>query len=277
MAGGSGKPTYSAVKVPFLMIATFFLSLPSFFVLNTLFGLRDDFARVVRALDLHAGWPDCHPVRAGAVHGILVCLGQPYQPAILFNGMMFAVASFSAQWILAARLYAAHRTQSQTPLDAPDLDRHLCIRRHPDGLGAAAVHRRPSAPVQFFREGSWSNAYEFVFQMIWDELSGHARAVSESTPKTMITAALQRREASIPPDRHQPIFVASCSQSAVDLLLILMNVDLARPVFLLGDSSQLAGLCVSWSQHKEHVGVPEIIRKISQLDPMPLAHAQSAG
>ena len=41
---------YSAVKVPFLFIATFALSLPSFFVVNTLLGLRDDFARVVRAL-----------------------------------------------------------------------------------------------------------------------------------------------------------------------------------------------------------------------------------
>ena len=44
------QAVYSAVKVPLLMIITFLLSLPSFFVLNTLFGLRDDFARVVRAL-----------------------------------------------------------------------------------------------------------------------------------------------------------------------------------------------------------------------------------
>ena len=31
---------YSGVKVPLLLIATFLLSLPSFFVLNTLLGLR---------------------------------------------------------------------------------------------------------------------------------------------------------------------------------------------------------------------------------------------
>ena len=41
---------YSAVKVPFLLFATFGLSLPSFLVINTLLGLRADFARVVRAL-----------------------------------------------------------------------------------------------------------------------------------------------------------------------------------------------------------------------------------
>jgi len=33
----------------------------------------------------------------------------------------------------------------------------------------------PSAPVQFFRKGSWSNAYEVVFQMIWDVLAGRGR------------------------------------------------------------------------------------------------------
>ena len=34
---------YSAVKVPFLLFTTFLLSLPSFFVVNTLLGLRPDF------------------------------------------------------------------------------------------------------------------------------------------------------------------------------------------------------------------------------------------
>src|SRR5579862_1366570 len=42
--------TFSATKVPLLLLATFFLSLPSFFVLNTLLGLRDDFPQVLRAL-----------------------------------------------------------------------------------------------------------------------------------------------------------------------------------------------------------------------------------
>src|SRR3990172_12161418 len=41
---------YSAVKVPLLLTATFVISLPSFYVLNSLFGLRRDFARAVRAL-----------------------------------------------------------------------------------------------------------------------------------------------------------------------------------------------------------------------------------
>src|SRR5688500_9310417 len=41
---------YSAVKVPLLLLLTFAISLPSFFVLNTLLGVRDDFGEAVRAL-----------------------------------------------------------------------------------------------------------------------------------------------------------------------------------------------------------------------------------
>ena len=40
---------YSALKLPLLLTAAFLLSLPTFFVLNTLFGLRSDFPRVIGA------------------------------------------------------------------------------------------------------------------------------------------------------------------------------------------------------------------------------------
>ena len=38
---------YSALKVPLLLLVTFCLSLPSFFVLNTILGVRADFRRVL--------------------------------------------------------------------------------------------------------------------------------------------------------------------------------------------------------------------------------------
>src|SRR5215210_4606191 len=41
---------YSGLKVPLLLLVTFGLSLPSFFVLNTLLGVRGDFAYVLRGL-----------------------------------------------------------------------------------------------------------------------------------------------------------------------------------------------------------------------------------
>ena len=41
---------YSAAKVPILLATTFTISLPSFYVINTLLGLRNDFGRAVRSL-----------------------------------------------------------------------------------------------------------------------------------------------------------------------------------------------------------------------------------
>lgn len=183
MMGSFGGPdgwrlrqaVYSAIKVPFLLITTFLLSLPSFFVINTLFGLRDDFARVVRALiSTQAGLT----IILSALAPFTVfwyISGSEYEPAILFNGMMFAVASFSAQWML-RRDYALliaenpkHRTMLRTWIVI-----YVIV-----GIQMGWVLRpfigNPSAPVQFFRTGSWSNAYEFVFEMIWRILSGRGR------------------------------------------------------------------------------------------------------
>src|SRR3954447_18741321 len=41
---------YSATKVPLLLVVTFLIALPSFFVLNSQLGLRGDFREVLAAL-----------------------------------------------------------------------------------------------------------------------------------------------------------------------------------------------------------------------------------
>jgi len=167
---------YSAVKVPFLLFATFLLSLPSFFVTNTLLGLRSDFPRVIRALmSTQAGLTVILSALAPFTAFWYVS-GSGYQPAILSNGVMFGVASFSAQWML---------RRSYLPLVRANPRHRWMLRAWLViyvfvGIQMGWVLRPfigdPSAPVQFFREGSWSNAYEVVFQMIWDVLSGRGRA-----------------------------------------------------------------------------------------------------
>ena len=166
---------YSALKVPILLFITFLLSLPSFFVVNTLLGLRADFPRVIRALlATQAGLTIILSALAPYTAFWYVC-GSRYQPAILFNGVMFAVASGSAQWML---------RRSYQPLIKSDPKHRwmlfvwLLIYVFV-GIQMAWVLRpfigHPASPVQFFREGSWSNAYEVVIQMIWDVLSGRGR------------------------------------------------------------------------------------------------------
>jgi hypothetical protein len=154
------------------MMMTFVLSVPSFFVLNTLFGLRDDFGRVVRALvSTQAGLTVILSALAPFT-AFWYLSGSPYEPAILFNGMMFAVASFSAQWMLRreylplVKANSKHRWMLRTWIVI-----YVFV-----GIQMGWVLRpfigNPASPVQFFRDGSWSNAYEVVLQMLWDVCRG---------------------------------------------------------------------------------------------------------
>jgi hypothetical protein len=178
--GGFGGPrmlqvVYSAVKVPFLLFTTFLLSLPSFFVINTLLGLRSDFARAFRALLATQAGLTIILSALAPYTAFWYFSGSRYQAAILFNGFMFAVASVSAQWML---------RRSYQPLIETNSKHRWMLRVWLViyvfvGIQMGWVLRPfigdPAAPVQFFREGSWSNAYEVVIQMIWDVLSGRGR------------------------------------------------------------------------------------------------------
>jgi hypothetical protein len=162
---------YSAVKVPLLLAATTVLSLPSYFVLNTLLGLRADFATAVKAV-----------IGTQAAVGLILAALAPYpalwyattgdyHEATLFNGLMFLVASASAQWVLRRR-YA--------PLVARN-------RRHRIMLWVWVVVYAfvgiqmgwmlrpfigdPARPTTFFRPDTWGNAYVIVFDLIRDEVT----------------------------------------------------------------------------------------------------------
>ena len=163
---------YSAVKVPLLLVVTLLLSLPGYCVLNTLSGLRHDLSRALAAvLTAHAG--------AAVVLGGLApyplfwyVSGTSYHGATLFNGLMFAIASFAGQHLL-RRMYA--------PLIALD-PRHRRLLRVWlvlycfTGIQLAWVLRPflgdPRAPVQFFREEAWGNAYVVVAQILWRMVAG---------------------------------------------------------------------------------------------------------
>lgn len=95
---------YSATKVPILLMVSTSISLPSFFVINSLFGLRDDFAEVAMAIiAVQAGLAlilaSLAPITLFYYVGCSPSVAA-YQSAILFNALMFGVASVSSQWLL---------------------------------------------------------------------------------------------------------------------------------------------------------------------------------
>lgn len=161
---------YSAVKVPLLLTITFAISLPNFFVLNSLFGLRRDFGQAIRAL-----------VAAQAGLAIILASLAPitltwyassanYRQALLFNGLMFAVASFTAQWLV-RRYYR--------PLFARNRRHRWMLWCWLSVYTVVAIQMAwllrpfigsPSADVQFLRPEAWDNAYVIVARLVWRAL-----------------------------------------------------------------------------------------------------------
>ena len=162
---------FSGLKVPLLILATLLVALPSFFILNTLVGLRHQFKESLKAILLaQAGlviillslapitlfvYVSVSPMRLG------------YSLAVLWNAFAFGGASVSAQMLL-RRNY-----------------RHL-IRQNPRhrwmvrvwilvyafvGIQMAYVLRpfigSPSNTISFFREDPFENAYVRILKLIW--------------------------------------------------------------------------------------------------------------
>jgi len=170
-AGWSGdrawQACYSAIKLPLLLLATFALCLPFFFVLNTLVGLRRDFAAAVRKL-----------LAAQAVVAVVLVALAPlilfwytssdsYAAAILANAALLGTASVGAQIVL-GRDYAPliarhprHRVMLRVWLVLyafVGIQMGWILRPF---IGAEGV------PVEFFRDDTWGNAYVIVGGLIW--------------------------------------------------------------------------------------------------------------
>jgi hypothetical protein len=165
-----GQVVLSATKVPLLLLATLVLSLPSFFVANTLMGLRSDFAAALRAIVASQAALTIVLAALAPLTVLWYASSADYRPAILFNAVMFAVASLSAQVVL-ARAYR--------PLIAGN-PRHRWLLRTwiviyafvgiQMGWTLRPFIGSPDVPVSFFRGGEFENAYVIVARMIWETL-----------------------------------------------------------------------------------------------------------
>lgn len=163
---------YSAIKVPLLLTVTFIISLPSFFVVNTLVGLRSDLVQSVRAL-----------VAAQAGLAIVLASLTPltffwyassavHHEALVCNTAMFAVASFTAQWLLRGyyRPLVARNARHRwllwcwlTVYSVVAIQMAWLMRPF---LGA------PGQDVVFLRPEAWDNAYVVVLRLIWRTFFG---------------------------------------------------------------------------------------------------------
>jgi hypothetical protein len=157
---------YSAIKVPLLLVVTFAISLPSFFIFNTLSGMRADFNSVFRALA--AGQAGLTILLAALSPIVLLWNASTadHQVTVLLNGLLFGVATVGGQ-VLLRRYYR--------PLIARDRRHRLllmlwgCVYSFV-GVQMGWVLRpfvgEPNKPVRFFREDAWGNAYVMVANLV---------------------------------------------------------------------------------------------------------------
>jgi hypothetical protein len=168
-AGGIPRPAQmacSAAKVPLVLVGTFWLSLPSFFVLNTLLGLRADFRDCLTALGAAQATLTLVLASLAPLTAIWYLTVFDYQDAILFNGGMFALASLGAQWSL-RRTYRALVLRNH---------RHVWMLRAwitiytLVGIQMGWVLRPfigdPTRPTTFFRKEAFTNAYLIVIHIV---------------------------------------------------------------------------------------------------------------
>ena len=157
---------YSGLKVPLLLLATFLLCLPSFFVINTVAGLREDFGRVLRAV---VGTQACVTVVLAGLApftAVWYLSSADYKLALLFNALMFGIASVAAQVVI-RRYYGPliRRSRRHRQLLRVWFLLYVFV-----GIQMAWVLRPfigdPELPVAFFRSGAWGNAYVVVARLV---------------------------------------------------------------------------------------------------------------
>ena len=161
---------FSAIKVPLLMGVSFALTVPSFFILNTLLGLRNDFRVAVRAVaTAQAGLA----ITLAALCPFVLlwyasCADYPW--AILFNGLMFAIATTAGQVLLRRyyRTLVAINPRHRTTLGIWTIAYAFVA------IQMAWVLRPfvggPSQATTFFRPGAWGNAYLMIFDLVWNSV-----------------------------------------------------------------------------------------------------------
>jgi hypothetical protein len=166
---------FSAAKVPLLLLATFGLTLPSFFVVNTLLGLRRDFEACLKALGASQAILTLVLASLAPLTALWYLSVRDYDDAVLFNAGMFLVASGAAQ-ISLRRSYRA--IIARNPRHRWMLCLWLVIYAFV-GIQMGWVLRPfvgdPASPTTFFRHGAFTNAYIFLAHTVWGKLGliGH--------------------------------------------------------------------------------------------------------
>jgi hypothetical protein len=163
---------YSGIKVPILLCAATVICLPSFFAINAVLGLRDDFAAALRGVLAAQGTVAVCLAGLAPVTLLSYLSSSNYRFAIVVNGLYFLIAALAGQVTL-QRHYRplVARNPRHRLARAAWLALYVFV-----AIQLAWVLRpfvgAPTMATRFFREDAWSNAYVAVLQTVWELLAG---------------------------------------------------------------------------------------------------------
>jgi hypothetical protein len=161
---------FGAAKMPLLVIGTTLVCLPGFFVLNSVAGLRDDFAAAMRAIMGAQAAFAAALLSLAPVTRFMYTWGLDQSDAILANAAMFTLATILAQSVL-FRAYRALRAKSPTHryLLWVWLVMYAFVGTQMGWMLRPFIGKL-DAPPTFLREEPFSNAYVVVFRLIAGKL-----------------------------------------------------------------------------------------------------------
>lgn len=101
LAGNGLGSLYTSIKLPILLVFALGVCLPSFYVVNAVLGLRDDFGAAVRGILFAQATLAVTLCSLAPVTALGYVSGASYPTALLWNGCVFAVATACGQVTLA--------------------------------------------------------------------------------------------------------------------------------------------------------------------------------
>lgn len=160
-------PLFGAIKTPLLIITTTALCLPGFFVLNTVLRLRADFAAALRAILAAQAALALALVSLAPVTKFVYFCGANQREALLFNALMFAIATLLAQIVILRRY---------RPLLARARAHAACLAYWLAAYAFVGIQMgwmlrpfvgSPGLRVAFLRDEPFTNAYVVVWGLVF--------------------------------------------------------------------------------------------------------------
>jgi hypothetical protein len=156
-----------ASKMPLLICGTTLICMPGFFVLNTVLGLRADFAAAMRAVLAGQAALCAALLSLAPVTRFVYMCGVDHRTAILFNAAMFTLATVAAQVVMFRRYRPLMERRREHAVMLWVWVGMYAFVGMQMGWMLRPFIGNPAIRPTFFREEPFTNAYVVIVRLIF--------------------------------------------------------------------------------------------------------------